>query len=265
MSRSWQKQSPGNPLFADMLWSRPENKLHAGKLLIVGGNLHGFAAVGKAFAVTSSSAGQVQIILPDKLKKTVGKLFPEANFMPSTHSGSFAKMSMAEILSLADWSDGVLLAGDFGRNSETAIVIEQLSRKYTGPLVVAQDAIDYFYNMPELLLKRPQTTIVGSFAQIQKLAINARYPKPLKYEMGLIQICDWLIEFSNIYACGIMTKHLDNLYVANQGNISVTNLDEDLKIWRVNTAAEVAVWQIQNPLKEFEALTCAAYQIANKK
>ena len=41
----WHKQTAENPLYEDVLWARPENKHGAGKLLVVGGNLHGFAAV----------------------------------------------------------------------------------------------------------------------------------------------------------------------------------------------------------------------------
>ena len=46
----WQRQEPGEPLFPDLLWSRPENRQFAGKLLIMGGNAHGFAAPAEAYA-----------------------------------------------------------------------------------------------------------------------------------------------------------------------------------------------------------------------
>jgi hypothetical protein len=35
---NWLKQAQDKPLFADLMWSRPENRIHAGKILIVGGN-----------------------------------------------------------------------------------------------------------------------------------------------------------------------------------------------------------------------------------
>ena len=39
----WHKQTSSKPLFPELIWSRPENRQLAGKLLIIGGNLHGFA------------------------------------------------------------------------------------------------------------------------------------------------------------------------------------------------------------------------------
>ncbi|MDO8591435.1 MAG: hypothetical protein Q7R60_00720, partial [bacterium] len=80
----WLKQTKDKPLFPDLLWSRPENKRLAGKLLVVGGNLYGFSAPGTAYgAALKAGVGTARVLLPDKLQKTVGKLIPEAEFVPS--------------------------------------------------------------------------------------------------------------------------------------------------------------------------------------
>src|SRR3990167_5419572 len=134
----WLKQAKDKPLFEDLLWSRPENKRLAGKLLIVGGNLHGFAAPGTAYGASlKAGIGTCRIIMPDSLKKIVIPHFShfhgstlQMEFAPSTISGSFSKEALAQILDSAQWADGVLLAGDFGRNSETAILLEKLLNKY---------------------------------------------------------------------------------------------------------------------------------------
>ncbi|MEK7561819.1 MAG: hypothetical protein AAB541_03065, partial [Patescibacteria group bacterium] len=121
----WLKQAKDKPLFEDLLWSRPENKRLAGKLLIVGGNLYGFSAPGTAYgAALKAGIGTTRVLLPDKLQKTVGKLMPEAEFAPSTLSGSFARPGLAKLLEEGEWADGVLLAGAFGRNSATAILLD---------------------------------------------------------------------------------------------------------------------------------------------
>jgi hypothetical protein len=86
----------------------------------------------------------VRVLLPSATKKLVSQVFPEAEFAPSTPSGSFAREALGQLLDSADWADGVLLAGDFGRNSETAILLESFAQKYKGQLTVAQDGIDYF-------------------------------------------------------------------------------------------------------------------------
>src|SRR5690606_35689407 len=105
----WHKQTNDKPLFPDMQWNRPENKRHAGKLLVIGGNLHGFSAPAEAYGeALQAGAGAVRVMLPDALQRTVGKLFPDAEFVPSTPSGSFATKALGELLLAVQWADGVL-------------------------------------------------------------------------------------------------------------------------------------------------------------
>ena len=69
MQDYWKKQTPDKPLFPDLLWSRPRNRAHAGKLLIVGGNAHGFAAAAEAYAEASKAGvGAAGVIIPDSLQ-----------------------------------------------------------------------------------------------------------------------------------------------------------------------------------------------------
>src|SRR3982750_3265194 len=96
----WHKQTPEKPLFPDLLWSRPENRAHAGKLLIMGGNAHGFAAPAEAYAESEQAGiGAARVLLPDSLQKTVGRTFAAGEYAPSTPSGSFSQKALAELLS----------------------------------------------------------------------------------------------------------------------------------------------------------------------
>ena len=105
----WHKQTAEHPLFPELLWSRPENKQHAGKLLIVGGNIHGFRAPAEAYTESlKAGAGATRVVLPDALRKTVSKVFPEIEFASSTPSGSFAQRSLADLLDITNWADGLL-------------------------------------------------------------------------------------------------------------------------------------------------------------
>src|SRR3989344_1032892 len=98
----WHKQAKDKPLFEDLLWSRPENKARAGKLLIIGGNAHTFAAPAAAFvSAAKAGAGSVRALMPDKLKKTIGSSLAEAQFAPSTPSGSFSRKALVDALELA--------------------------------------------------------------------------------------------------------------------------------------------------------------------
>ncbi|HSW85039.1 MAG TPA: hypothetical protein VLF79_00285 [Candidatus Saccharimonadales bacterium] len=252
----WHKQTLGRPLFPDLLWSRPENKAQAGKLLIIGGNVNSFAAAGEAYReAIKSGIGTVRVILPDSLQKTVGRVFEAGEYAPSTPSGSFSRPALAEMLDKSQWADGVLLAGDFGRNSETAIVLEQFIQKYTGQLTLAQDAADYFVKTPKALLNRNQTLLVLSFAQLQKITISSGFTQAFTFDMDLLRLVNTLHDFSQSQAASIIVKHMDTTIVAQSGQVSSTKLETDQDIWRVKTATHSAVWWLQNPTHTFEALT----------
>lgn len=252
----WFKQTASEPLFPDMEWSRPENKRHAGKLLIIGGNLHGFAAPGTAFTETEKAGvGVARVLLPDALQKIVGTFMPEASYGPSTPSGSFATKSLGDWLEHALWADGVLLAGDLGRNSETAIVVESFLGKYKGQVTLTKDAVDYVTSNPVSVIDRPETTLVLSFAQLQKLAMNAKFTTAFTFDMDLMRLVDTLHEFTTQHPVNVVVKHLDNMFVAVNGAVSTTKLTKDLPVWRVMTASSAAVWWLQHPGQTFESLT----------
>src|ERR1039458_4871484 len=153
MDRSyWHQQTLDKPLFPELEWSQPQQRSKGGKLLIVGGYAHGFAAPGEAYgSATKAGAGSIRVILPGNLKKLVGKIFPAAEYAPSSASGGLNADALGDIVSAASWADCVLLAGDFGNNSETAILLEQFVGKYNGELVADSDSIDCLKHTPELL------------------------------------------------------------------------------------------------------------------
>ncbi|HEX4774952.1 MAG TPA: hypothetical protein VH234_05545 [Candidatus Saccharimonadales bacterium] len=261
MQDYWVRQTPGEPLFSDLLWSRPESRKAAGKLLIVGGNAHGFAAAAEAYAqAEKAGVGTARVLLPDSLQKTVGKVLAAGEYAPSTPSGSFSQRAMAELLALGQWADGVLLAGDLGRNSETAILLEQFIQKYDGQLTIAQDALDYFTKSPPNLLSRENSLLVASFAQLQKMAAGAGFITAFTFDMSLLRLVEALHGFSQKHPAAIIVKHLDIIFVAVNGQVSTTKLKEDQEIWRVKAAAHAAVWWLQNPTKPFEALTTALHE-----
>lgn len=260
----WQKQNVGKPLFPDLLWSRPENRAHAGKLLIVGGNSFGFAAPADAYNTAQQAGiGVAHVLLPDALKRTVGSVLAAGDFAPSTSSGSFSQQAFGELLAHSSWADGVLLAGDLGRNSETAVLLEKFVGNYRGQLTITKDAADYFTAGPQTLLNRPDTTLVLSFAQLQKIASHANFSRVFTFSMDLLQLIDTLHDFTERYGVNIVVKHLMTIAVAVGGQVSTTKLDDDQDIWRVPTAARSAVWWLQNPTKPFEALTTAIIPVDN--
>ena len=254
----WHRQTPTEPLFPDLQWSRPENRQFAGKLLIVGGNVHGFAAAAEAYGVTEKAGiGTTRVLLPDVLQKTVSRIFPAAEYAPSTPSGSFSQRALGELLPMAAWADGVLLAGDLGRNSETAILLEKFVTSHSGQVTLTRDAADYFTSSPRLILERPNTLLVISFGQLQKLAVEAKYPAAFTFDMDLLRLIDQLHEFSLHYPLAIIVRHLDNIVVALNGEVSTTKLPPEQLVWRLHTAARASVWWLQQPTKGFASLSTA--------
>ncbi len=255
----WHRQTLETPLFDDMLWSRPENKRHAGKLLIIGGNLHGFSAPAQAYSdCVKAGAGTAKVLLPNALQKTVSSILENGDYAPSTPSGSFSRQAMATWIDAAAWADGTLLAGDLGRNSETAITIEQFCTKYTGPLTITKDAIDYFYTNPSVILDRPNTALVLSLAQLQKLCQTAKWPDPVTFGMDLLQLVDLLHALTSQKSLTIVVYHLESILVASRGMVSSTRVGSR-DSWRSITASYATVWWIQNQQKPFEAITTSIF------
>jgi hypothetical protein len=261
MQDYWVKQAADKPLYPDLVWSRPENKVQAGKLLIIGGNSEGFAAPGEAYATAEKAGvGTTRVLLPDSLQKMIGRGFEAGEFAASTKSGSFGRAALADYLDLSLWADGVLLAGDLARNSETAILLESYLDKYKGQVTITRDVITYFNELPTVVLQRPNTLLVLSMSQLQKLGVSSRFTMAFTLSMDLLRLIENLHEFTKRYEISIITKHLDTMIVAVNGQISTTKLTTGVPIWRLRVATHASIWWLQNPSKPLEALTTAVHE-----
>jgi NAD(P)H-hydrate repair Nnr-like enzyme with NAD(P)H-hydrate dehydratase domain len=260
------KQTVTDPAFSDVLWSKPENKQARGKLLIIGGNEQGLSAPMDAFnAATNAGIGEARVLLPNALKKVTGNVLEFGSYAPSTPSGSFNQLALAEFIDSSVWADATLFAGSLGRNSETAIVLEKYLQKHKGPVIISQDAVDYVIAATHVLTKRGTTILVMSLAQLQKYAKNIKLPQAITFQMDLLQLTAVVQDLSSTRGVSFVVKHLKNIIVAHDGNVSVTQLTDDIDVWRVKTAACVSVWLIQQPEKPFEAISTAVWEYIQKK
>ena len=254
----WLKQTPSKPLFPDIEWNKPEQRSRAGKLGIIGGNKLGFAGVAAGYETAlTTGVGEVRVLLPDALRTTIPKQITDTVFAASTPSGSLSKDALPELQALGVWAQGILLIGDAGRNSETAIAYEQFISSYDGPLTLTRDAIDLVKNSPSLLVERPETLIVGSFAQIQKLFQAVYYPKMLTFSMRLMNLADTLHKFTISYPVAIATLHDGHLLIAHGGRVVTQEWDSPLRIWRGETAAKMASYWLWSRDKPLEAVITA--------
>ena len=262
----WKKQSSESLLFPNIEWNKPEQRLLAGKLGIVGGNKLGFAGVAEAYSVAQKTgAGEVKILLPDVLKKTIPAAITEALFAPTNASGSLSKDAALELHTLGGWANGILLIGDAGRSSETAILYEQFIQQYDGLLTVTRDAVDLVKNSANLLVDRPNTSLILSFAQLQKLFQSVYYPKVLTFSMQLTNLVEALHKFTITYPVTITVLHHDTLIVAHGGDVVSTPWQNAMLIWRGVVAAKAATYWLWEPAKPLESIATSFATPATKK
>lgn len=262
MQNYWQKQDLKSPLYEDLLWSRPEQKAQAGNLLIIGGNAHAVSAPGEAYAIAEAQGiGTAKVVVPVATKRLFGSHAPVAlEFADSNPSGSFSTRALPQLQSYVNWSDATLFAGDIGRNSETAVLLEkllELPHKY----IFTRDAADYFMDHPTLLISRDQTLLVLSFAQLQKYAQHSGFKYAFTYDMSLMTIVETLNQFSSTAKSYFVTEHKGTLIIAVDGQVITTLLPTEPEKWRLRAATAMSVWWLQNSDRPLQALATAITQL----
>lgn len=254
----WQKQTSSKPLFPDIEWSKPEQRSRAGKLGIIGGNKLGFVSVAESYsAALNAGVGEVRVLLPDVLRKTIPTSITDTVFGATNPSGSLARDAHTDMKVLGEWSDAILMIGDAGRNSETAILYEDFLREYQGPLTLTRDAVDLIKNSSQAIVERPDTLLVVSFAQLQKLFQSVYYPKILTFSMQLTALVEALHKFTTTYPVTIMVLHKDYLLCAKNGDVTSTEWDNPMAIWRGQVATNAAVYWLWNSGRSLEAATAS--------
>ncbi|HZJ34872.1 MAG TPA: hypothetical protein VFD55_02580 [Candidatus Angelobacter sp.] len=259
----WHQQTLEKPLYPDIEWAKPEQKSRRGRLGIIGGNKLGFISVAESYqTVLKTRIGEVRVLLPDILKKSIPASMTDVIYGASNPSGGLAADALVEMKAVGDWATGILLIGDAGRNSETAVLYENFVREYVGPLVITRDAIDLIKNSAAQLVERPNTLLIASFAQLQKLFQTIYYPKVLTFSMQLANLVEALHKFTISYPISISVFHKDVLLVASNGEVTSTPWTNPMEIWKGDTASTAAVYWLWNPSKTLESVTASLAQNA---
>lgn len=253
----WHKQTAENPLYKDFEWNKPERQSERGKLGIIGGQSSGFIAVAESYNIAKSSKiGQVRVLLPDSLKKTVPISSDEVVFSMTNSTGGLSKEAESDVLALIKWSDICLMIGDSGKSSETAICYENTISKTESPIIITRDAVDLLLNSVDLLLSKPNVALVLSFAQMQKLFKNCYYPIILSFNMQLTQLVEALHKFTITYPISICVYYQSSIVIASGGEVTTTKFEKPMDIWRGITATKMAlnwIYKKEDPLQCFTA------------
>lgn len=252
----WQQQIATKPLFPDIAWSKPEQKSQAGRLLILGGNKLGFAGVAEAYDVANKNGvGYSKVFLPDSLKKTIPKTMTDIVFGASNPSGSLSKQSQLALKAMGEWADGILMIGDAGRNSETAILYTDFLQDSQKPITISRDAFDLIKTDIDIIAERENTLLVLSFAQLQKLFQLTYFPKVLTFSMHVLHLVEALHKFTLSYPVAIQVLHRDLIFSAYNGKVITQEWNEPMRIWRGSVAAKSACYWLWNKNKPIEAIT----------
>lgn len=251
----WHQQLKEKPLYPDIEWSKPEQRAHAGRLGVIGGNKLGFSGVAESYSVAlNTGAGAVRALLPDALKKTIPASMTDVVYGASNPSGGLSSEARNDLLALGEWATGILLIGDAGRNSETAIVYEHFITEYSGMLTISRDAVDLLRGSSQLLVDRPKTVLILSFAQLQKLFQAVYYPKVLTFGMQLQQLVETLHKFTITYPITIAALHKDHLVISAGGEVITTPWETPMAIWRGHVAARASTYWLWNESTPLEAV-----------
>jgi hypothetical protein len=254
----WHKQTTEKPLYTDIEWSKPQQRSKSGKLGIIGGNKLGFMSVAEGYSLAlQAGSGEVRVLLPDVLKKSIPTSMTDVIYGNTNPSGGLAKNALTEMKTIGEWATGIILIGDAGHNSETAILYESFIQQYLGPLTLTRDAIDLLKNSSSILVDRPNTLIITSFAQLQKLFQSVYYPKVLTFSMQLTNLVEALHKFTITYPISVSVFHQNTLLIACEGEVTSTPYDEPTKIWKGETAILAATYWLWNPSKLIESVTAS--------
>lgn len=192
-------------------------------------------------------------------------MLEKGDYAPSTPSGSLSKQALAELLDASTWADVTLLAGDLGRNSETAILLESFLAKTTDKLVATADAADYIISSPNMVTTQGNLLLVISLSQLQKYLKQRGHKQTATLDSSLPQLTTLLKEINEETGLSIVTKHHDNILFVNNQRVSVTNAKAAPTIWRLRVAVFASVWLAQQPEKPFESITTAVWHSLQAK
>ena len=261
-SLNWQKQTLDTPLYEDIIWEKPENKLISGRFLIVGGNAHEFASSAQIFeSLKKAGAFNIFLALPDVLKKIINSLDLAVSYLPSNPSGSIGLNAVAELIDLDNNSDIVILAQDLGKNSETTLCMDHFLNKNKSLICLTSENIDLIENIENPDYKK--MLLVTNFSDLQKLLIK-KFNVLIKNSDELFVTLNKLYEINVKFPLNLICIHEENIIVVADQKISTTNIrTKHLNLVEV-LSAYGSFYFVNNQNKIYQALTSAVFEVLVK-
>lgn len=256
----WQKQGK-KALFSEIDTERPERRQLAGRLLVIGGSKMSFFGVaGMASKAAEVGISEIKVLLPDSLKKQV-PAGADVIFAPSESSGGFGAEAIKFAVEAAENADFVLLAGDMGKNAETATFAERFMTEETRPVLLTRDAVELLAGGAGEWLERSDVILYATLPQLQKVFRAVYYPKMITLSMPTNQLVETLHKFTVTYPVSLMSYHNEQIVVARGGRVVSTELSDTsynpINLWSGELAVKIAALRLWNEGKDFEVAVTA--------
>jgi NAD(P)H-hydrate repair Nnr-like enzyme with NAD(P)H-hydrate dehydratase domain len=244
------------PLFPKVLWNRPINRATAGRLLLVGGHSHDFVKVQEIYQLANAcGVGRCVIVMPDSLRILLSHV-EDTYFVPASPSGSMGKGAIAEIVRLAEESDGLSVGANLSNNSETAVAVERLLTESTKPRVIYLDALEVASFNPKLITDRNNCCIIVTMQGLFKLAGKLGVALNIQPERGLLGRVELIQSVAEAMKSSLICIGKEIIIVSDRQTSVTPETSAHL-----NSAvyATMSVFWTQKP--DFEHLTAAAFII----
>lgn len=243
----------------DILWNIPEQK--TGTIQLIGGNSQNFSnIIRNAEYLNSLPLRDVKVLLPEALRSKLPPL-PNIDFAPATDSGSFAKSTILNNAAID--ADFIFCAGEFSKNSATAIALAEALRPTTRPILLTRDTVDLLATEMSNLIIKNHLFLFASLAQLQKVFRALYYPKMLLLSMPLVPVIETLHKFTLSYPATVITFHQNQIIIAKDGAVTTTPIENTtyspLSLWSGQLASNIATFNLWNPTQTL-ATTVTALQ-----
>ncbi len=245
------------PLYDDVIYSRPEQRRIAGRLLLAGGHSGSFHPLAQIYdEARTAGIGKIVLVMPDSLKKIVGNLLSDAIFAPSGPGGAFAKDAAERVLALATDTEGLILA-DFSQNAEAGIVMREILAGYSGIKCITPEIISSFKT--ELAeIKELRKSFWLCDLRTARLAIAAlEVAAVLPLDASRLAVAGAAKLLANGIGHPCVIAGINQVFVSDGDTVTVTELIKAIGINQLT--AWLTVWLLQQPQTPLKTLTTAVF------
>ncbi len=179
---------------------KDSNKGDFGKILVIAGSrgMTG-AAVLAAYSALRTGSGLVTLATADSEREIAAGFYPEImTYGLKSEEGNISASALKDILRLTRDKDAVVFGPGLGRSRELTVILEELTKSYTGKLLVDADGLNALAKRLEMLAEKScrvvltphpgeMSRLIGlSVAEIQKNRKAIAQDFAEKYDVCLV-------------------------------------------------------------------------------